>query len=243
MATRNLTAGMLTAIADGTVRPALFFKGEYDSGGSPAYLRLWTGVGSITGPDGQTFTGGGQLLGISPIEESTGVQAVGFTVMLSGMPTALISIALASVRQGKAGTLWLGCFDSSGALIADPYEVDTGRFDIILIEDLGETCTIAAQYESRLIDLERSRDRRYTHEDQQIDYPGDNGFDNVASLQDMQILWGGPAAAASTIATPAAPVTLDTLVTQGSVDLGTGGGADSGAAGDGGDGGGGGDGP
>lgn len=194
MASRGLTAGMLAAIAAGTVRPAIFFEGEYNGG----TLRLWTGVGT-TSWNGQSWTGGGQLLGISPLGEATDVAAVGFTVTLSGMPSALISIALASVRQGKPGTLWLALYDSAGALIVDPYQLQKGRFDITVIEDAGDTCTIAAQYESRLIDLERARERRYTHEDQQIDYVGDLGFAFVAALQDMQILWGGPAAAASPI--------------------------------------------
>ena len=41
-----------------------------------------------------------------------------------------------------------------------------------------------------LIDLNRSRVRRYTNEDQQIDYPTDVGFEYVQSLQDFEIKWG-----------------------------------------------------
>ena len=96
MAARGLTAGMLAAIAAGPVRPAIFYKGEYEGG----TLRLWTGVGTVSW-DGQSWTGGGSLLAISPLDESLGVVAVGFTVTLSGMPSGLIAIALANVRQGK----------------------------------------------------------------------------------------------------------------------------------------------
>ena len=44
--------------------------------------------------------------------------------------------------------------------------------------------------ESKLIDLERSRARRYTSEDQKIDYPDDKGLDFIADLQDKAVVWG-----------------------------------------------------
>lgn len=189
MSERDLTSGMSTAIASGLVRPAIFYEGTFFSGGVDTYLRLWTGIGSIAW-NGYTWTGGGNLLAISPIEESGDIKAIGFSVSLSGMPTAAVSIALQSVRSGKPGKLWLGLFDASGSLIADPYLLRRGRFDIDLIDDDGENCTITAKYEDRLVDLERPRERRYTSEDQKIDYPADKGFDFVPALQDTQLVWG-----------------------------------------------------
>ena len=189
MSARGLTSGMLTAIAAGTVRPAVLFEGVFVSGGVDQYLRLWTGAGDLSW-NGHTWTGSGELLGISPVEEAAEVRAVGFTVTLSGMPSALIANALTNARQGKAGTLWLALFDATGALIADPYQLQGGRLDFTVIEDNGDTCTIGAQYEPRMVDLEKPRERRYTHEDQQLDYPGDLGFQYVPSLQDMQLVWG-----------------------------------------------------
>ena len=44
--------------------------------------------------------------------------------------------------------------------------------------------------ESRLIDLERARDWRYTSENQKSLYPNDKGLDFVVDLQDMPIAWG-----------------------------------------------------
>lgn len=189
MTTRNLTAGMLAAIAAGTVRPAVLYEGVFVSGGSDAYLRLWTGVGDLVW-NSVTWTGGGQLLAISPLEEAAEVRAVGFSVTLSGMPSSLIANALVNARQGRPGKLYLALFDASAGLIADPYQLDGGRLDFTVIEDAGDTCTIAAQYESRLVDLERPRERRYTAEDQKIDYPSDLGFDYVPSLQETELIWG-----------------------------------------------------
>ncbi len=92
-------------------------------------------------------------------------------------------------------------------MIADPYLLQRGLLSEAAIEDQGETCTIALQYESRLINLRNPQLRRYTPEDQALDYPGDTGFDKVAGLQDMQLIWGGPAAASSPLADPSSAPT------------------------------------
>jgi hypothetical protein len=62
--------------------------------------------------------------------------------------------------------------------------------DTMGIEDSGDTANIGLTAESRLIDLERSRERRYTSEDQKIDYPNDKGLEFIADLQDKEIVWG-----------------------------------------------------
>jgi hypothetical protein len=191
MAERELTAGVLSAIAAGTVRPVIFFEGEYVSGGAAAFLRLFTGVGQLAW-DGKTWTGGRELLGISAIQETTNLQAVGFAVRVSGLDAAKLSIALQSMRKNKPGRLWLGFFDAAGALIADPYPLRRGRFDIAPIERSGETMTIEARYEDRLVRLEIPNERRYTSEDQQREFPDDKGFDMVPKLVDLTGAWAPP---------------------------------------------------
>jgi len=148
MTTRDLTAGMLAAIAAGTVRPLIFYEGQFQAAGSPseyAYLRAFTGLGQMTW-NGQTWYGGGSMLSISPLEESADVKAVGFTVTFSGVPSSGIEIAVnrAAESQGLYGKLWLGLLDAAGALIADPYLLRRGKFDVSVLEANGQTCTIAA---------------------------------------------------------------------------------------------------
>ena len=62
--------------------------------------------------------------------------------------------------------------------------------DLMNIDDGGQTCTISVSAESRLIDLDRTRERRYTSEDQKIDFPNDKGLEFIADLQDKEIIWG-----------------------------------------------------
>lgn len=185
MTVRALTAGMLAAIATGTVKPIILVEAEF-AGGT---VRLFTGYGSI-GWNGETWTGDGGLLRISNVQEVSEIQAVNFTLSLNGQVSALASIALDQVRRGLPGTVWLGLLNDGGALIADPYLCFRGRADKPDIVPDPNEAVIAVAYESRLIVATKTKARRYTSEDQKIDYPADLGFDYVPSLQDAVFTWG-----------------------------------------------------
>jgi hypothetical protein len=181
---RDLTAGLEAELTADALRPVLFYEGVFASG----TLRLWSGVGTVSW-NSKSWVGAGNLLGISEIEETTEIRAAGVTVSLSGLNPSIISAALGQARQGLAGRVWIGALTAAGAIVADPFMAYEGRLDVPEIERSGETCTVAISYESRLIDLERPRERRITHEDQQIDFPGDRGREYVASLQDKVVVW------------------------------------------------------
>jgi len=182
---RDATAAFLAELAKRRLRPVIFYEGEFSTGTS----RAWSGYGEKVW-NGQTWQGVGHLGGISAIEETGDVKATGIVVQLTGVATENIALALGEARQGKPGKVWLGFLDEAGNVIVDPYLAFSGRLDVPEIEEGAETATVRISYESRLIDLERPRARRYTHEDQQIDFPGDKGFEFVPSLQDAQIVWG-----------------------------------------------------
>lgn len=110
----------------------------------------------------------------------------------------------------QSGTPHADIIVDDNHIIADPYLVRAGRMDYVSVAADGDTTRITAQYEDRLVDLERARERRYTDEDQQYEYPGDLGFEFVSALQDKQLIWGGPGAAASPLAVPTPPPENDT---------------------------------
>jgi hypothetical protein len=130
------------------------------------------------------------LLNVGAIEETTDVVATGTTVTLSGIPTDLVSACINDARQGLPGQIYLGFLTAAGAVIADPVLAFAGRLDVPTIMDGAERCEIQITYESRLIDLNRAREWRYTHESQQQISPGDRGFEYVAGLQEREIRWG-----------------------------------------------------
>lgn len=180
---RELTADVQTALTATPVRPIFFFEGEIDNAGATDYLRYFTGLGSLSW-DSKTWLGGGNLLNISPWRETTGLEAVGFSVTISGLPTASLAAALQSFRRNAVGKLWLGFLSAAGAVVADPYLARRGRFERCPIRRNSGTLTIELQYRDLYADLDRPRERRYTPQDQRLRLDTDTGFDQVYQLQD-----------------------------------------------------------
>lgn len=182
---RDLTTNMQFAIVQGVVRPVLFYEGVFTTG----TLRMWSGLGTLTW-NGQQWTGGGPLIGVSKVKDTDDITARGITLSMGGVSTADLSRALGSCRYGLEGRLWLGALDANNAVWANPYLVFMGLLDVPSFEDAGETCVISITYENRLADLRRPRSWRYTHEDQQLIAPGDRGLEYVPQLQDKSLVWG-----------------------------------------------------
>jgi hypothetical protein len=182
---RDLTSGMQAAIADKVVYPILFAFFDFES----APVRFWTGYGPFTW-GGNTYVGSGDLGSIGEVEETTEIAAKGVTFTLSGIPTSLLALSLLDNYQNRACKLWLGACTADGTLIADPYMIFAGRMDVINMEEGGEMSNVTITAENRLVDLHRSRERRYTDADQRIDFADDEAFKFVNALQEKSILWG-----------------------------------------------------
>ena len=164
---RALTAAMIAAITAGTVRPVLIAKiGTYG-----ADVNAWTGIGDLTFQS-EIYSGVGNFGGVSQVNETSDLRAAGMNFSLSGISSSMISTALGNIRYGRPAMLWLGLYDmASGVLVADPYRLFTGQTDVPTIDEGPETSVITISAESRLIDLDRARARRYTPEDQNINRP------------------------------------------------------------------------
>ena len=184
---RNLSSNTVTALAQPVVLPIVFVEVLFTSGA----LRVHSGYGSLT-LNGNTFTGAGAMLGVSSITENADLASNGATFSLAGIDPAFIAAFLQEHYQGRSVKAWLAFFaaDGSGALLSDPYEFFTGRLDTATITEDGTTATISAEAESELIDLERSRARRYTHEGMRQLYPSEMGFEYVEGLENRALLWG-----------------------------------------------------
>jgi hypothetical protein len=181
---RPLPTGFADKSLDVVIYPAFLVELDWPSGA----LRLWTGYGTLSF-DGNTYTGSGTIGNISPISESTDAGANGVTFSVSGIPSELISDALANNAQGRPARAWFALLNADRTFTIDPLLVFDGVIDTTVISDSGTTATIAVQAEKELINR-RAESRRANHEDQQIDHPGDLFFDYVAQLQDAVINWG-----------------------------------------------------
>lgn len=182
---RGMTSGMKTAIAAGVVYPVLF--GRFDFLGGTIYANN----SNVSIPwDGHDWTGLGHFVSVQGVNETADISANNVSFTLSGVPSSLLAELFTNRSRGRGCALYLGCFTSAGALIADPQMIFSGRMDQPAINDQGVEASISITAESRLIDLQRPRERRFTDQDQKTYYPTDNFFKFVTGLQDKQILWG-----------------------------------------------------
>ena len=183
--TRTLPATMATGVE--AVSIDVFFAIElfFDT----TTLRFWSGLGEAT-IQGETYVGSGNMIQISSVDESMDISAKGATLTLSGLPSNLLSLALSEPYQGrKCKQAENGDFlqTESGAYfdltVGEPEavmtEIFTGFMDQMNIEEAADTSTIALYVESRLIDLQKARERRYTSESQKSRFPNDRGFEFV----------------------------------------------------------------
>ena len=182
---RVLSSGMESAVEADLVRPIVLVTCAFDSGD----LNLWSGIGTLT-VGSVDYVGAGTLLNIGEIAESSELQANGITVTLSGITDPLLAKARDEDYQGRELTVKLGAMDAANAVITSPVTVFSGFMDTMLINDSSETATIQVNVENRLIEFERTRIRRYTAEDQKIDYPSDKGLEFVAEMAEKEIVWG-----------------------------------------------------
>tara|TARA_R110000796_G_scaffold6135_1_gene22158 strand:+ start:655 stop:1269 length:615 start_codon:yes stop_codon:yes gene_type:complete len=189
---RTLSTEMQAVATAELVRPIYLVKMEFDSGN----LNLWSGLGNLV-YSGETYVGAGDLLAISSIKESEELTANGITVTVSGVKQSLVSIARDEPYQGRKVTLYLGAFDESADIISSPVILFSGFMDVMTISDSGETSTITIAAENKLIAFDRASIRRFTAEDQKIEYPNDKGFEFVSKIAQQEIIWGRPTPASS----------------------------------------------
>lgn len=208
---RIVPSSILTALAQPEVQPFYAVEFSFDSG----TIRFWTGYGDRE-IAGQTYIGTGNLLTISGMEEAADMSAKSSTVSMSGIPGALVSLALQEPYQNRPCRILFGCsvaagsdwilssgfwsdlgfwrdeavWTDDGTQLYNSVDVFSGFMDKMSIDDGGDTATITLSVESKWVKLDRVNARRYTSESQKSRYPTDTFFDYVSDLQDKDIAWG-----------------------------------------------------
>jgi hypothetical protein len=152
-------------------------------------VHIWTGYGTIT-VGSTAYLGIGTLGSISPVEETTDLAARGISMQLSGVPTAMLAVALTENYQGRECSVLFGALEASGALVSSPVTIFSGRMDVMSINDDGQDATIIMTAENKLVDFRRPREVRYTDQEQKNLFPSDKGLEFVTAIQEKQIYWG-----------------------------------------------------
>jgi len=177
---RTINASLLTALTGSVVEPfyavELFFDSET--------LRLWTGLGDRT-INSNTYLGTGSLLNIGASEEIGDLSAKSMDLSLTGLDSSIISLALQEPYQRRQAKVYLG--EKS---VSDVIQIFSGQMDTMSISDSPDGATVQLTIESKLVELERSANWRYTDESHQSRQDGDTFFSYVQVIQDQQIAWG-----------------------------------------------------
>jgi len=181
---RSMTSAMLAAIS-ASFEPAIFVQMTFSTGTA----NMWTGAGPVSW-NSLTWTGMGSFLSLGQqIEEGSTVEARGVIISLSGIDPTLLSESLNDLQLGLPVQIWLAAM-SGGAPVNSPVLLWSGVTDQPNVRLSATSATIDINCENLLVTLNVPVDRRYTQQDQQMDWPGDVGFNFVNSVQETTINWG-----------------------------------------------------
>lgn len=181
---RTLTTAVANALAADNVPALLLVDLDFSSG----HVRVNNSAVTCSW-DGETWLGLANLGSVEAIAEHAGLEMSGVRLTLTGIPSEMISIALGEHYQGRDCLIYLAPLSEDHVVLANPVLVFSGRIDTMEIA-LGDTAAITLTAESRLTDWERPRVRRYTHEDQIAEYPGDLGLEFVPQMAEKVLVWG-----------------------------------------------------
>jgi len=156
-------------------------------------LQLQSGTVRLSGLDfdvtwgGHVWTGARGVAQIAPIEETPG-QVSGLTLSLSGVTEAHIATVLLEPVQGRPVIIRLAVLDKSTEppTLAVDGNVWQGLLDVQRFQESSGTVTVTA--ENRLIEWDRPRLTRYTHEDHTRQFPGDNFFRLLPQMEQKTIV-------------------------------------------------------
>lgn len=166
-------------------------------------VRLWSGLENRIFSDcssvgSGSYIGVGTLGAISAVSETSEVAAKSLELTLSGIPTEYLYLAFNNSYRGRTVAVYLLLYNESKSSYQQTM-IFRGRADQMIINEGGDTSNIVMKCESRLVDLNRAREKRYTDEYQKSIYPNDTGLEFMAGMT-KDIYWG-LTAPVSTIAT------------------------------------------
>jgi hypothetical protein len=189
--TRALDAATLSALEAATATPIYFVElGPFNDTSPESYLRLHTGIGTITW-NSLAWTGAGDLASIDSVRESTSFRPEAIRMGLSGVSSDVTNVVFNTNYYRRPCKMYLGAL-SDGALVADPSIIFSGfiqKIDMVMGAPDGDRVLLTA--ESELILFKRSRDVRYTDNELQSEYSGDLGLQFLESVATQKVVWRG----------------------------------------------------
>jgi len=207
---RDLSPEFISLMTAERAQPFLAFEMFFDSG----TLRLWTGLGDLVA-GGETYTGSGSLISVSDVEETGSEAASSFTLTLSGADQAMTALALGERVARRRFVAHLGFISEAAYLTKEDGGLllleSGGRIKLrssgvevvqflggymdkmpMAIDPRDPKIMLVVQNENAILnDVPAAR---FTPEYQKQKFPGDKGFEFVASLAAERLYWGAKGA-------------------------------------------------
>jgi hypothetical protein len=182
---RSLSAGLITAFDAAHATIVAFVRFEFDSG-----VSRYTTAGHDITWDGFTWLGVGSLAAIEEVAENVELEFPGTRITLSGVPSAILSLALAEPAQGRIATIFFGAIDpTTRAIVTAPAVEYIGLMDTMPIEDGAQEGSVTVNCESRMVVFATPRTRRFTDPDQRKRSATDGFFRFTAQMVDRELVW------------------------------------------------------
>ena len=196
---------MSSAIAAPDVQPIIFVS--IGLVGSTLYLCSAEGSVVWSGSPPITWVGDGTLMGIGDIEQGPTPEPRGVIITLSAFNSTALSDIMSTdagapgavtFRLGLPVSIYIGAL-SGGSVIATPILYWQGYTDMATVTVDPKGALIALNCEGAFVTLNNPVDRRYTSQDQNMDWPSDLVYQFVFSIQDVNLNIAGQAPGAKVI--------------------------------------------
>lgn len=181
---RDISAEMAAGAKESKIRSLVLVELVFDSG----TLRLNNSLVNIPW-NGNIYYGVGDLGDISSVRENTNLESSGITMTLTGIKQEYISIGLGDHIQGRRAQIYEVLLNDDFSVKKDPVPLGPWKMDVLEIV-YGKSCTLTLQCESLMAGWNRTKLQRYTHEEQDRQFPGDKGLEFVADMVTRDFNWG-----------------------------------------------------
>jgi len=142
---------------------------------------------------GNEYLAVGSFMGFSDIEEAAEVIVSSVTLSLGGIDQAWISRVLTKDYIDRVVKIYTAFLDDSQALVVDPVLIFEGRMDqpVIAEDPDAGTSSVSVRATNAWVDFTRKTGRHTNHEETQIHFPGDKGFEFASEIV-KDVIWGRP---------------------------------------------------
>jgi hypothetical protein len=182
---RDYDATAIAALGEAGTRLVMFIELAFD-GQTARYCTAGTDIDW----NSVTWSGLGSVLSVDPIRHTNRVEAVGWKIGLSGVPTSLLSLAASTPVLGRRASAWIGAYNEAGALIYTPrkaIEASMSHFDI---EDQPQNAQVVLSIESKIIRLMQPNGALWTDAEQRRRNPNDQGMKFISITAERTLAYG-----------------------------------------------------